>query len=323
MPAGGERLGFGSEVATTIVEADGLFTFLNVPDGVDTILAQPSVMDFTSGDFQGRLPSAPGFPGAGMSVGSTPGVPGLQYLARNGPPAALWGRLSIVVGDSDVDDVVVPLHPTVKIHGRIVFIDGARPPSGRILMTAQPASGDRTLGNPYGVSGNDDPTFSFTIENLLAGPYLIGTWADRGIVSVTSGGRDVTDTGLDASLGRDFDDVVVTMTDRKIVVKGVVRDRSQPASAGVIAFPSDRARWTGYGWSPPRFCTAQANSTGAYELDGLPAGDYDVIAVDVAQRDAWVDPKFLEAAAPLATRLSVAWGDAKTLDLTRQTVVVK
>jgi hypothetical protein len=65
------------------------------------------------------------------------------------------------------------------------------------------------------------------------------------------------------------------------------------------------------------------SSTGGYQLRNLPAGEYLVIAVDLSRVNAWMDPKFLAAAAPLATRLSIAWGDKKAQDLTVTNVIVK
>jgi hypothetical protein len=102
-----------------------------------------------------------------------------------------------------------------------------------------------------------------------------------------------------------------------------VRDRTGPAPAAVIAFPVDRERWLNYSWEPRLFRTTQAGSTGAYRLRQLPEGEYYLIAVDTARVDAWTDPKFLAAAVPLASRVSITWGDKKVQDLTVANVVVK
>jgi hypothetical protein len=45
--------------------------------------------------------------------------------------------------------------------------------------------------------------------------------------------------------------------------------------------------------------------------------------VDVAQLDAWADPAFLKAASTRATRVSLDWGDDRTLNLDYQQVVVR
>jgi hypothetical protein len=326
LPHASERLGFGSEAATTLVDQNGAFTFLNVPAADYILLAQASVMEFTTDSPESRLAEAPGFPGGSNSVGSMSGAPGLGYLARTGD-ASVWGRASLSVRDSDLDDVVVSLRPAVKVQGNIVFAEGTRPPPGtdRFIVHAEPANSDPALGVPFAITPRGDPTFPFTLHGLMAGSYLL-TGLDTstyGVASVTWDGRDVTDTGFDASLGRDFDNVVVTLTDKKIAVTGVVRLTDSRVRATVIAFPVERERWTNFGWRPARFRSVPTSSTGAYVVDSLPEGEYFFIAVNSQHGNGWLDPRFLAAAAPLAARVSVKWGDKKAQDLMLSEVTVR
>jgi hypothetical protein len=55
----------------------------------------------------------------------------------------------------------------------------------------------------------------------------------------------------------------------------------------------------------------------------LPAGEYFLVAVKSEQIDAWMDPQFLAAASLRATRVTLAWGDKKTLDVTYADITVK
>jgi len=55
-------------------------------------------------------------------------------------------------------------------------------------------------------------------------------------------------------------------------------------------------------------------------LDHLPAGDYFVIAIDPGHRLDWLESGFFAAAAPRATRVSVAWGETKSTSLSIATV---
>jgi hypothetical protein len=55
----------------------------------------------------------------------------------------------------------------------------------------------------------------------------------------------------------------------------------------------------------------------------MPAGEYYLIAIDATKIDSWVDPKFLAAAAPLATRITLGWGETKVQDIPYRDVVVK
>jgi Carboxypeptidase regulatory-like domain len=320
LPAGSERLGFGSEAATTPVAADGSFTFLNVPAGDYTLLAQASVMDFTSGDESIRLPDAPGFPGGGISVGSFPGVPGLGFLARNGRPERFWSRVSVVVGRADITDLQVPLQRAVSVRGHVVPAEGTAKTT-RLLMMTEPADGDPTRGRPSAVTTANDPTLSFEINGLIGGTYLLRA-NGRAVVSIVWNGKDLTETGFDASLGQDFDDVVVTVTDQYAEMSGTVS--GQPGQvAAVLAFPVERSRWTNYGWAAERFRTTRAGPSGAFTLDRMLAGDYYLIATDPSKIDAWTDPAFLAAAVPHASRVHVDWGGRATAHLTYGEVVVK
>jgi hypothetical protein len=128
-------------------------------------------------------------------------------------------------------------------------------------------------------------------------------------------GRNVADIGIDSSLAREFDDVVVTLTDKRTRITGLVRGGRGEVLSGVLAFPVDRTRWIDYGWSPARLRTAIAGSDGRYAIERLPEGEYFVIAVPASMISAWTDPSFLATAAPLATRVSLRWGDTRAQDL--------
>ena len=328
MPAGSERLGFGSEAATTVLEPDGRFTFLNVPEGTYTILAQASVMDLTTDSASTRFSDAPGFPGGGIAVGSLGGGTGLSFLARHGQKLEYWSRTPVTVGATPLADVIVPLRRATTIRGRIVYAEGSGPlvPPARAYLHAIPANGDPSLGYPsaWGSLATGTREYTFEMTGLLGGRYILEV---AGLVSVTSEGRTVPDAGrdagFDATLGRDFDDVVLTLTDKATVLNGVVRDRNGPVIAAILAFPVDRDRWTQFGWNPARFRSARSAADGTYVLSDLPAGDYHVVAVDAAHMLTWQHAKFLAAAAPLATRLSTGWGETKTLELTVVQVPVK
>ena len=107
-------------------------------------------------------------------------------------------------------------------------------------------------------------------------------------------------------------------TRQPVATSGTVTDARGGASTTsvVLAFPTDRQRWSGYGASPRNLKSTLSTRTGVYTFEHLPAGDYYVIAVEPADADGWQDPARLEALAPQATRLSIASSDAlKTLDL--------
>ena len=324
MPVGSEQLGLGSEAATTIVERDGSFTFLNVPSGDYTLLAQAVVAEMTSGSGDAALPDAPGFAAGAGQPGMAMGLQGLNYSSHTGR-TSVWGRAGVAVGASDVTDVVVPMHPSVTVRGRVVMAPGGSGVRLSAVIGAQPANGDPSLGvvSKFAMISGETP---FSLEGLGSGTYLIGIPASFasfvGVASVTSAGREIRDTGLDTSDGRDVDDVVITLIENVTSIQGTVRGDGA-AGAAVIVFPVERARWVDYGWDPILIKAKAADSAGAFVVKGLPEGAYFAVAVEGSLHDAWTDPKFFDAASAVATRIALKWGDTKTLDLTVSKVVVK
>lgn len=323
MPAGSEPLGAGSEAATTIVERNGAFTFLNVPAGEYTLLAQPVYGEITRGSGEYTLPDAPGFASGNGQVTLGYGQRGVSVSTRSGKAGA-WGRVSVIVGSDNVTNLVVPIHPTVTVRGRVVIAGGSGLRLGTVIG-AQPANGDPSIGRLGSFLTINGPT-PFTIEGFGSGTYLIGLPASFSrfvsVTSITAGGREIRDIGLDTSDGRDVDDVVITLTENLTVIQGTVRGNGA-GGASVIVFPVDPARWVDYGLEPTLIQSKAADTNGAFSVTGLPEGNYFAVAVDGMQHDAWADPKFLEAASAIATRITLAAGEKRSLDVTMSKVVVK
>ena len=130
------------------------------------------------------------------------------------------------------------------------------------------------------------------------------------------GGKDHTYIPLDTSSGTDISDIVVTVTNRTAMLTGnVASPEKYQNGVAVIAFPPERARWVDWGLNPASIKWTTVSADGSYQLM-LPGGDYLVVAVDGAKVDAWQNPVFLEAAAPLARRVTVPWGEKRAQDLT-------
>ena len=235
-----------------------------------------------------------------------------------------WVAQPVNVGGRDLQDLVVSLRPALRVEGRNEFRGSTSSPPPPPRLSTNPIV---IFETPYGEPGrfvaqprgNGQSAFSTIAAGgqYIARPYEIGGWF---VKSVTLNGKDITDRVFD--LQEDATDIVVLYTDRASKVTGVVRDVRGTASATavVLAFPVEPQRWVGYGTNPRHLKSAQASRTGAYTLEGLPPGDYFVIAIDDAESADWMDPKSLEALARQATKLSVTDVEAKTLDLTLQVI---
>jgi hypothetical protein len=328
--AGTEELGQGSETATALVGFDGTFTFLAVPPGSYVIDVRTSLTEYTFAPapsaFARVLPPAPMGGGAGFGWQSTdvPSVPRLSILRAGSDTTNLvWGQTPVTVDGADVTGVVVTLRPAVGVSGRVIF-DGVSPkPTFPIIVTAEPSQGDPSRVRAS--KGSDAPG-TFAISGLTPGDYFLRVrslgeiWV---VKSVVVNGRDYMRIPFDVSGTQDVSDVTLTFTDKPTTLTGSVRTAqgSTAASAFVLLFPADADRWRSYGLTPDWIKTTRANSNGTYRLSGTPAGDYYVVSLDEAQGRGWQgDPAFLEAAARVGTRVSLTWGETKTVDLRRITL---
>jgi len=326
MAAGMEMMGRGMEQATALVGNDGNFTFLNVPSGSYTLIANRTVSEYSYGNV-GFIGVSP-FPGVGRASMAANAAfaapPGTMVMRTSFQGSQKYqGRKTVTVSGHDVADVIVPLETGVSISGRIVF-DLSNPDANLpiVNVTADPANGDATLNQPRSVRDvDDDPTY-FYIESVMPGSYLLRTVGTGALKSVIWGDKNYTDVPLEVAGGKNITGIVLTVTDQVATLSGTIRDRTGQAApaAATIVFPADRNLWRGYGTQPSRIRSLPGSTTGAYAVRGLPAGDYFAVAVDEASADRWQDPAFFEAAARVATRFSIAWGETKTLDVIVQDI---
>ena len=258
VPTGPDDVGF--QTVTGLSDAAGRFTLLGVPPG-DYVL--------------------------------THGTRFVSRALQDGKPA-YWILQPIKVGTDHVSNLTVELRSALRVAGRIEFhgAGNTRPPilTGVVFETPFGEPGQFAVQATRAAT----PTFSTV---AAGGQYIVrpNETRDWFVESVTAAGKDITDRAF--NLQSDMTSIVVTMTDEPTRVSGIVRDAQGAPSptAVVLAFPVDRARWSGYGVSPRNFKIALTTRTGVYAFDHLPAGDYYVVAIDPAVADDWQNPSHLEA----------------------------
>ena len=322
MRRGFEHLGLGNEVATSVLERDGSFTFLGVPAGDYTITAQSVVSELMSGSPTSRLPPPAGSPDGGTGSNRIAGAPNVFVSSRQSRSTGAWIRSSLSVPDADVEGLSIPLSSTVSIRGRIEGDAGVRLGDGRrFLVTAEPADGDPSYGSSIAESepGPRVPV-AFSLDGLLPGRYLLRA-SGFPVSAVTWQGRDVTDIGIDASSG-DATDVVITLTSQTNELQGIVTGRDKSAgSLMVLVFPTSESGWSSLGWTPRRARTASVRGDGSFSFQKLPAGEYFVVAVNESLT--WSTPEVLRRLAGLAVRTTIAWGQKTSVDVPFRSQVLR
>ncbi len=113
VPLGSEGLGYGSEAATALVAANGVFTFIGVPAGEYVIDARTSASEYTYSPEAASTLGRFGFGGLPtMDVGSNSPRTGVSTIGGSG---AAWGQQRVSVAGQDVAGVVVTVHPSASI----------------------------------------------------------------------------------------------------------------------------------------------------------------------------------------------------------------
>ncbi len=142
-----------------------------------------------------------------------------------------------------------------------------------------------------------------------------GAGLDWTLKAAMLGGRDVSDEPLEIA-GEDLGGVVLVFTDRPTSSRALSATRKARAIRTRMWSSSPPTISAGRSSSIRRRArSVRTSKTGVYTIQGLPPGEYYVVAISSTSTREWQDPKFLEAAAPLATRVTILDGDKKTQDL--------
>jgi hypothetical protein len=311
-------------VATTTSSADGRFTFLGVPPGQFLLRVQKSPPP----EIPAEMASSPLFQmfGGGLSAG------------RGGPPPPpLYGNASVTVTNADVTDVAVVLREGAKVSGRIEFEGTTAPPAGQALQSmtigltsleAELSGGGfaGNLGAQNNQAGRVAADGTFTTRAVPPGRYYVAP-AGRGggpawtLKAAMLNGRDVSSEPLDLT-DADAGGVVITYTDRTGQITGAIHAGATAPidNALVVLLPADYRGWIRNGMSARRMASSPVSKTATFTLPRLLAGDYLIAAVPRDGVDLQ-DPASVEAIARVATRVTLAEAEQKTMDLSIATVV--
>jgi len=298
-----------------------------VTSSVDEFAAGTAAADVASAtsDSRGR------FQLIGVPAGRFTLVVGRNEMGRgvavaNATPLApvLWARLPITVGDADVSDLTVPLQPGIRISGHVEFDGTSAKPTpdvlARLLLLLTPLTPSETVPNTpvspdgqFATSGAPPGKYFAVVGGPAGGTAVLGPNNPWTLRAVTYNGRNVTDAPFDLE-SSDLTGVVATFTDKTTQLAGQVTDASGGTDLqdAVVAFPADSDDWKTGAFSQRRTRSMQVTKIGAFEFDGLPAGEYFVAAIAGGVPDNWQSPAVLIALAKIATRVPLVEGDKKT-----------
>ncbi|HKV98835.1 MAG TPA: carboxypeptidase-like regulatory domain-containing protein [Vicinamibacterales bacterium] len=265
-------------------------------------------------------------------------VPGqYQLLARTiatdrkqiGQSTPAFAVLDVTITGTDVTGIQLALQPTTAIRGRLVLSGGTElgvPDSANAvvsLMQYRQSRDGRELV-PVGDQATTRPASGggFEFRGILPGTYYVsvgvpriadnpGWWID----SVQVDGRNVTDTGIVIERGSSTPvTAVIALTNQQSILSGLLTGLGGlPAvDYSIVAFSVDK-EW----WSPPfrRVRVVRPSSSGRFEFDELPGGDYHLAVLLDLNPMEWQDPTFLEQLVAKSVRVEVRVGQRTIQDL--------
>jgi hypothetical protein len=164
-----------------------------------------------------------------------------------------------------------------------------------------------------------DANGQFKTQGYPPGRYAVSIggsvpspWQPR---AVLVNGRDLLTLPLELST-TDIEGVVVTYTDKSTTLSGALRGLAASANATIFVFPTDYKTWLANGMSQRVMRQVNPGTAGSWGAGGLPSGDYLAAALDAADVGDVQDSAWFDALARVATHLSLAEGEKKTVDLT-------
>jgi len=320
---------------------------------VRTFHVRGVVSNFVAGaGMQGQtrlIPTDPAWPPMQTPLDSNTGkfdygrvVPGSYILyvqvrppGATSPADALWATMPLEVREQDVDNLTLVPRAGINLTGKVV-LDGQ--PAGTLAslvgglflgmrpdpLVTQQAPSPSTRVSPDGtfvlagaIAGNyriyAPPLLSPNNPALLGGlppspPGLENSY----VKSIRVGGADVLDSGVRLIPIEGLSVEIVLGTNAGSLEGRVTRDGNPAADVTVGMLPNT---FSARGYRTDMHRTILTDASGHFQLRGLPPGDYKVFAWEDADKDAIMDLDFVRGYEEKGTRIEIADGEKKIIEL--------
>jgi hypothetical protein len=271
--------GFGMNMMNAMVAGDGSFQFANVPPGRYNLNVRPQ-----------------GMPTANSEMAMLP----------------------IVVGNDDIDNVIVATAVGAVARGVVLTDDGSVPTFRPDQVSIFPGPAEPTSMFMGGGNQRINDDFTFELTGLFERRLIranIGQNSGWYLKAVSLDGIDITDSGAEFTPGRSYDGLQVIFSRKTTDLSGLLTDdRGTPVlDATVVIFPANKDLWT---FSSRYVRSARPDTNGRYNVRSLPpSDDYMVIAVQNLEQGQGSDPEFLARALEEGHRFSLNEGETKAVDI--------
>ena len=239
----------------------------------------------------------------------------VQALTAAGGQSGVAETVSmpITVNGEDITGLAVVAMPTTTATGRIVFEGEPNPKivPGAVTVIAVPPALTSIIPGGLGRVRED---WTFETKGLTDKRiFRVNPPSGWFLKSVSLKGSDITDAGVECKPGEDISGVEVLLSKQTGSLAGsVMLEGKRATDYVVVAFAADRARWG----AASRFVrTMKPDQSGRFEIKGLPAETYLVVALEYLEPGEEADPEVLERLRAHATEVTMAEGEAKVVSL--------
>ena len=230
---------------------------------------------------------------------------------------SLFGSFATSIESGDLANISISMTQGAAAEGR-VELETARgtplifAPTIRIRAVATDGV---VFGDAFSENIGTDGQFVF--RGIMPGEHVfrVEGLPDPWVLKTVSWrGRDITDTPIYLESGQRLQNFQIVLTDMATTITGAVRDRTgQPRpDSTVVVFAVDPGVWRTYS---RHVHIARPTLGGSYRIRGLPPAEYWIAATQEIESGDLLDPASLERLAARASRITLAAGDTKTLDL--------
>ena len=217
----------------------------------------------------------------------------------------------VIIGNADVDGVQLMARANGEVHGLIRMDNGQKLDWSQVVISVDPDEREDS-GSMSGQARKDG---TFTIANVVPGNYHImvtsssAALRDYIVKEVLVGGHDVADAGFPAGTGVLTLEIVAS-ANGSAIDGTVVDENSKPVpDTKVLAIPDGSRRKRRETYQQVR-----TDAGGRFELRGLNAGKYTLLALDEEVADI-TDPEFLKEHEAAGQSVEVDEGERKAVSL--------
>lgn len=220
-------------------------------------------------------------------------------------------RVAVDVGAVNVEDLQLQLSQGAEVKGVLRAEEDAPITKGNVRVFLTPrAEGISFGGAPQTLADNG----SFTFQNVAADEFTLnvsGLPEGFFVKQVRLGDRDITYSAVDLSQGA-AGVLQILVSAKGAQVDGTVTDADgNPAPAAQVVLVPDGDRREVL----QLYRSVATDQSGAFQLRGLPPGDYRLFAWQQVEDGAWMDPDFLAPMAAKGEKVSLAEGGRESRPL--------